>query len=175
VRLNASIPAEASVWHIGDYDGDGAGDLMLKFERSALVSTLPVGENVAVTVTGDVAAEQFSGTDYIRVINPPIAQHEGRGSALIPETVSLEVLPNRFNPSVQITYSVPRTGRVLIQVWDVEGRLVRTIEDREKPEGVYSTEWYGRDEAGGRVSSGVYFCRLSVGDEVAIRKLTFLR
>ncbi len=175
VRLNDIVPAETEPVAIGDYDEDGCPDLMVKFARPDVIDILSPGEGIPVAVTGYVGDNPFGGTDYIRIISPPVLPTVDEVVPPPVETVSLEAYPNPFNPSVQITYSVPQSSRVLIQVWDITGRLVRVLEDAERTEGVYRTEWNGKNEIGRAVTSGVYFCRLSVGGEVITRKLMLLR
>lgn len=70
IKLNDTVPAEAKPTAIGDYDGDGIADLMVKFDRSAVQALLQEGE-VELTVTGELTDETpFEGSDTIRVINP---------------------------------------------------------------------------------------------------------
>ncbi len=69
IRLNGTVPALLTPTEIGDYDGDGIPDLMVKFDGAAVQSILAVGESVEITVTGEVAGLRFKGTDTIRVIN----------------------------------------------------------------------------------------------------------
>ena len=73
VILNDAIPVDGSgPTEIGDYDGDGIPDLMLKFERVAVELELDAGDNVAVVVTGTMAGHYFIGTDHIRVIRAKV-------------------------------------------------------------------------------------------------------
>jgi hypothetical protein len=68
IRLNGTVPVDpAAPTAIGDHDGNGVLDLMVKFNRAAVELTLSDGDHVPVTVTGAVAGHAFSGTDYIRV------------------------------------------------------------------------------------------------------------
>ena len=175
VMLNGSVPAETRPVAIGDYDGDGIADLMVKFDRSEVGAVVTPGRQVAVTVTGNVGDEQFSGTDYVNVINPPVSPPNGQDPIASAKTVSLEVEPNPFNPSVRIQYAVPAQARVLVQVLSVTGQLIRTLEDAQRPTGMYAVTWDGRNEGGENVASGLYICRLTVGSEVVTKKLTLLK
>jgi hypothetical protein len=69
IRLNGTIAALPQPTEIGDYDGDGIPDLMVKFDRATVESVLAVGEQVQITVTGEVGGIAFEGTDIIRVID----------------------------------------------------------------------------------------------------------
>ena len=66
VLFNGILPAERS--GITDHDGDGIGELMVKFSREAVESMLAEGDAVTVTVSGTAGNIGFSGTDVIRVI-----------------------------------------------------------------------------------------------------------
>jgi hypothetical protein len=83
--------------------------------------------------------------------------------------------PNPFNPATEITYSVDRDGRVRLAVYDVGGRLIRTLVDRPMPAGTHSADWDGRDDGGRAVASGVYFYRLQVGKRTLTRKALLLK
>ena len=70
VSLNGQILAETRPIEIGDYDGDGIPDLMVKFDRIAVRSILEVGEEVEITISGAlIDGRLFEGKDVIRVIS----------------------------------------------------------------------------------------------------------
>ena len=68
--------------------------------------------------------------------------------------------PNPFSERTSFQYSVGTPSRVTLRVYDVAGRLVRTIVDRHHVPGKYERSWDGRNEHGVAVASGVYFCRM---------------
>ncbi len=83
--------------------------------------------------------------------------------------------PNPFNPSTRIEFLLPRPGHVRIEVFDVNGRLIRVLADGHLASGGHSVDWDGRDRTGTMVSSGVYFYRLTAGKESLSRKMVLLR
>ena len=83
--------------------------------------------------------------------------------------------PNPFNPSTTIRYYVPGKCRVRLEVYDVTGRLVARLVDRDQPAGHYGIEWNGGDNLGKKAASGIYFCRLQAGKDVRSRKMVLLR
>jgi len=73
IRLNDKVAALAKPTQIGDYDGDGIPDLMVKFDRAsvtALFDGKTIPRNYVVEVTGTIAGIHFKGTTSIRVISP---------------------------------------------------------------------------------------------------------
>ena len=75
ISLNGTVPALTKPTEIGDYDKDGIPDLMVKFDRSAVIALLTPGDQAAVTIAGEVGGIAFEGTDTIRVINPQPQPH----------------------------------------------------------------------------------------------------
>ncbi len=85
--------------------------------------------------------------------------------------------PNPFNPSLQISYAVPSGGgRFALDVYNARGKLVRSLFLGRRGAGAYVTTWDGRNDAGARVTSGVYFVRLRPADgAVVVRKVVLLK
>jgi outer membrane protein assembly factor BamB len=92
-----------------------------------------------------------------------------------------QLLQNRPNPffspnkGTVIRYGLAKPGDVSLKVYDITGRLVKTLVAGEKKAGMYSVPWDGKDSRGMKVSSGIYFYRLHSGDFTATKKLTLLR
>lgn len=83
--------------------------------------------------------------------------------------------PNPFNPTTTIDYSLPVQSVVNLTVCDVQGKIVKTIEQSEKPVGNFKVQWNGSDEQGNQVSTGVYFARLQAGSYSQTIKMVFLK
>ncbi len=83
--------------------------------------------------------------------------------------------PNPFNPNTLIRYSLAVPGRVDLRVYDLRGRLVRTLVAADRPAGWQQAVWDGRDDAGIAVASGVYFYRLESGSFLRSRKMLLLK
>ncbi len=103
---------------------------------------------------------------------------DGSGRTGLPRAFSLgQNAPNPFNPSTTIKFAVPegKAGPVTLKVYDVRGRLVRSLVDGFKEAGDYTVFWGGIDENGQNVSSGVYFYRMIAGDFTQTRKMVMLK
>ncbi|UCG50537.1 MAG: T9SS type A sorting domain-containing protein [Candidatus Latescibacterota bacterium] len=78
--------------------------------------------------------------------------------------------PNPFKPATQITYWVPEKGHVQLSVYDVAGRLIATLVDDVRDGGEHTVGWRASD-----LPSGVYFCRLVVGEFTESKKMMLLK
>jgi hypothetical protein len=84
--------------------------------------------------------------------------------------------PNPFNPTTTIVYSIGRDGPVTLAIFDVAGRLVKTLMDGKFTEaGTHTVTWDGLDDRGKNVSSGVYFCRFFGAEKSSSSKMILLR
>ena len=83
--------------------------------------------------------------------------------------------PNPFVRGTSISFSLPAATNVDLHVYDVQGRLVRTLVHGAQPAGRHVVAWDGADDSGRSAASGVYFYRLAAGDRTAQRKLLLLR
>jgi thiol-disulfide isomerase/thioredoxin len=91
---------------------------------------------------------------------------------------SVSLAPCRPNPcrsDVSISYALPKAGEVTLNVYDVSGRLVRTLESGTKNAGSQQTPWDLRDNSGRTVSNGIYVYRLIAGAQTRTQKLTVIR
>ena len=83
--------------------------------------------------------------------------------------------PNPFNPSTEIAFTVARGGNAILRIYDVEGKLVTTLVDRNVEAGQHRIQWNGIDAQGRRVGSGIYFYRLSTPDFTQTRKMVLIK
>jgi len=84
--------------------------------------------------------------------------------------------PNPFNPVTVIAYDVPESGgKVTLEIFDVRGRLVRTLVSCLEGPGRKQSVWRGEDGTGAPVSSGIYFCRMTAEGFAETAKLTLLK
>jgi len=95
---------------------------------------------------------------------------------LLPSEYQLsQNFPNPFNPSTRISYELPAVSDVTVSVYDLSGRLIRTLADGEQPAGSHDVQWNGLDDSGNQVGTGVYLCRLDAGDYSQTIKMVYLK
>ncbi len=83
--------------------------------------------------------------------------------------------PNPFNPTTTIQYEIPKTGSVDVAIFDIQGRLVRSLEHTCKQAGTHSVVWDGKNNSEGSISSGTYFCRVSFENKILVTKLVLIK
>lgn len=84
--------------------------------------------------------------------------------------------PNPFNPRTTIRYDLPEPASVELVVFDLTGRLVRTlIGDAHEAAGARAVDWDGRDDRGRSLGSGVYLCRMTAGSFRETKRMLLVR
>jgi hypothetical protein len=101
-------------------------------------------------------------------------------SAIPLQSELLANFPNPFNPETWIPFKLQKSSDISITIYDVHGRLVRTLELGSIPAGTYQTKakaayWDGTNDIGERVASGIYFYQLKANEFSASRKMVILK
>jgi len=96
----------------------------------------------------------------------------GGGGPDLPLSYALhQNYPNPFNPSTVITYSIPGSSNVRIEVYSILGQKVATLFDQEQTAGTHSIAWNAQGEHGQRLGSGAYFLRMQAGSFSQVKKM----
>lgn len=82
--------------------------------------------------------------------------------------------PNPFSGEASLAFNLSRGERVRLRIFDVRGRLVRTLADRRMEAGAHALAWDGVDRDGKRAAAGVYFARLDAAGQSHTRKMVRL-
>lgn len=93
----------------------------------------------------------------------------------LPAAAFTAVAPNPFNPCTRIAFAIVDPGQVEVEIFSLEGRLVRTLSRGYRGLGEHSLSWNGTDDEGERAASGAYICRLKREDEADTVKLLLLK
>ncbi|RKX25595.1 MAG: hypothetical protein DRP47_09565 [Candidatus Zixiibacteriota bacterium] len=83
--------------------------------------------------------------------------------------------PNPFNPTTEISFSLPRSEDVQLDVLNVMGQQVASLVNGRIKAGTHTVTWNGKNSKGGDVASGIYLYRLSAGDYISSRKMLLVR
>ena len=117
-------------------------------------------ENLALF---DFSGEVLQGITVFESENAEIDEY------IIPESTSLQLFPNPFNPTTNIRYENPSFGFVEIMIYNINGKLVETLVNRDQRQGDQSILWNAD-----KFNSSVYFYQLKLDDEILRTKRAVL-
>ena len=92
-----------------------------------------------------------------------------------PEFSLRQNYPNPFNPSTTLSYWLPETARVRLDIYNLKGQLVKTLIDSEMAAGLHSVVWNGKDSNNQAVASGVYFYRISSPNNTQTKRMLLMK
>jgi pectate lyase len=152
-------------------DDDGTADM--RWNAPAVTEMTPEEALLAVLEEAGTFPRDVDDLGYVADVIAAIfgtASSEGRK---IPKEYAAR--PNPASAGTTVAYALAEEADVRFEVYDGEGRRVRTVFDGRQGPGSYSLAWDGRDERGERVASGVYFLRVVAGDEPRVHKVFVIR
>jgi len=83
--------------------------------------------------------------------------------------------PNPFNPQTVLEFSLPQAMAAELVVYDVRGKLIKTLATGSHGAGTHEVTWLGDDEGGRRVSSGVYLVRFAAGSTTESQRVLLVK
>jgi hypothetical protein len=144
---------------VGDFDRNAGQDLATANNGAGTVSILPdVGPPGSAMVRAAMLKRQRKFE----------AGAAGEGDARFALAASR---PNPARGEAFIPFEIAREGPVELRIYDVAGRVVKTLVSGTLPAGPHEARWDGTNDRGYRASPGTYFYRLRAGDERAVRTL----
>jgi len=151
----------------------------------------PGGAGAVLNTTSDTAAPVLTQDGYYTLVvqdyandntgNYTVKVHQtgaavtGVGDAPPAELALHPAVPSPFSQSTRVDYDLPGPDRVSIGVYDVTGARIRTLADGARSAGRFAATWDGRDDAGRRVASGVYYLRMQTRSGVKNQKVVLVR
>ncbi len=141
---------------------DTAARVSGKFSMFAILGAPPGGDEVLID---DVVVQGFGDLTPVETLSPAV-----------PDEFELEQnYPNPFNPETVIRFSLTRPAFTSLEVYTLMGRRVRTLVWGMQQAGTYKIVFDGRDDFGAPLPSGVYFYRLTSGNQVATKKMLLMK
>jgi alkaline phosphatase len=130
-----------------------------------------VSYQLLVTGHGQQGSYDILLTDVVMVENPHVPGEQTPAAAFTLD----QNFPNPFNPSTTIAFDLARTEHVSLSVFDMQGRLVRTLVNEARAAGPYSVVWDGVGDDGRRAASGSYVYRLESDSQVQSRTMVLVK
>ena len=166
--------------HLGELSGISAAPTLLAMSAGFTTPSGSPDPLLKQMISKWIAQAQIED-DGSLVFQQGIANLHKLLALLIPEdSALLPNFPNPFNPETWIPYQLAEASEVRIDIYDVNGSLVRQLDLGHQSAGMYQTRsraayWDGRNEIGEAVASGMYFYTLTAGDFSATRKMLILK
>jgi Zn-dependent metalloprotease len=124
---------------------------------------------VSLTTIGPGGTNEFSREGYISV--NATTGVEVSDATQIPNSFELrQNFPNPFNPATTVAFDLPKPAYALLEVYSLLGERVAVIVSEDLPAGKYTRAWDAE-----RMPSGIYYCRMTAGEFIAIKKMLLLR
>jgi hypothetical protein len=169
-------------------DGGSSWEQLISFngasgvwEQYSTTLDYPAGTQVRIRFRLDTdysVVEEGWYVDDVRVFDPfGVTESESGVFGTSQRTAFIGVSPNPFMQSARMSYQLVRPARVSLIVYDVSGRLVKSLSDGQdlQEPGNYSVLWDGRDDVGRTVPAGVYFVRFHADDCQQVHKTVLLK
>ena len=146
-------------------------------------NVVQTGDRLEVQVrarTGEIASETFIYAVTPESIRQAFLPITIRNFGIPSQSLLLQNYPNPFNPETWIPYQIREPAFVVIRIYDAAGRLVRRLDLGQRSAGFYlgsarAARWDGHNDAGEKVTSGVYFYQIRAGDFSAVRRMVILK
>ena len=88
---------------------------------------------------------------------------------------TLNIYPNPFSQSTTINFSIVKSANVSLQIFDISGRLIKTLANEEMEAGNHEIKWNVSDERGVQVSTGIYYLKLITGNYIETKHLSIIK
>ncbi|MBC8384060.1 MAG: T9SS type A sorting domain-containing protein [Candidatus Cloacimonetes bacterium] len=93
----------------------------------------------------------------------------------IDNVISLSNYPNPFNPTVNISFNLPESGHLTLEIFNIKGQLIKTLFNGSQSSGDNTITWNGLDESSNPVASGIYFSHMETNGQFINRKMLLMR
>ena len=181
--VNAGSLVPGRILEVVDAHHSRLGDLTATVETAGAYELgLAPGDNLSLTY-GPEADAAAPGLKWFLLVGPAngaprtadLGRPElGERNPLPTQFVLRQNQPNPFFGITTIRFELPVESRVQMEVFDAQGRLVRTLAEREFPAGFHALEWDQRSDAGQALGAGVYLFRVRAGSFRDQKKMVLL-
>lgn len=156
--MNAFFDPENDELYVNNFLDDAVQ--LIDLEGDSVLKTFEVGDGVVDMV---VVGSGASTTGVSDIPSPPASFQLEQN------------YPNPFNPATTIPFLVQVQSKVEIRVFDVTGRLIKTLAERLYAPGRYWVEWNGKNDDGEIMASGVYLYEMVAGGNREAKRLVLIR
>lgn len=124
----------------------------------------------------EIANHELREGERILINNPNVKTLRLTGDKMVPLKFAVQQnYPNPFNPTTIIRYTIPRSAKVEIVIYNTLGQKVKTLLSQFQKAGHYSVIWNAKNDVGEKVGSGIYYYTIKAGKHSMVRKMLLLK
>lgn len=158
-----TVPTHCKGGKSGDSNHNGEAEVRICFTRNDLKTLFASVPNGVTNVTASFQADLASGGKVQGSVSINVIKFSWLNAGQM-----ASVSPNPLNPQAKLSFVTTRPGQTTVQVFDVQGRMVRNVMPRQYlMPGLHEVTIDGRNEQGNRLSSGVYYYRVQSAEGVS--------
>ncbi len=184
IGSSVSFPYWVKLQRVSDFlisseSSDGKKWKTLKTEKIKMQSEVQMG---LVVTSGNNDSLCNAVFDNISINGVLVSvEDEEKNIDLIPSEFTISNYPNPFNPTTTIKYSIPNIEgnenfrSVQIKIYDITGSLVEELLREKKNAGTHKVIWNGKNRNGLQVSSGIYFYKVQLDDQIKTAKMLLMK
>lgn len=150
---------------------NGANTVWVK-EGASSIGNIPVDMVISRPSDNLVVVGTHGNGVYSHFYNEPLAVFRPK------EPVDFEVMqnyPNPFKTSTTISYQLNKISKVIVRIFDLNGREINKLVEAQQPPGTHHVSWEGQSASGRRLSNGMYLYQVQVGKQVVTKQMLLLR
>lgn len=182
--LRLTAPIEGQVRALpGALLGEQSGPVFFEVGEGLDVSVAVMGHGEGFLGAGELMRVEAIGQTELgqiavdaRGIDNAKLSGDVTGDVALPSVFAVRPnYPNPFNPMTTISFDLAKPGHVRVAIYDISGRLVRTLVSEDRAAGSHAVIWDGANEAGGRAASGQYLYRVTTDSHDVTRKMLMVK
>jgi len=165
-ELNGTIVATCTLTYVKGVYRLGNGNLLATCNRGMF--------EINTTTGAMTQLNAGTGWQYIELFTPPTAIQEKPSFEY--RSIRIDnIHPNPFRSQTAIRYTLTAKEKVLLSIYDVSGKLVRTLIDQEQTSGIYSAIWDGKDNNRINLPNGIYICRVQIASDILEKEMILIK
>ena len=130
--------------------------------------------DVCLTISNGNECDKMVKRQYIHV-TATTTINDLQNNSLPVQFSLLQNFPNPFNPETQISYNLPKSCHVKLEIFNQVGQQIIILIDQNQSKGFHKIKWNGLCQNSTAVVSGIYFYKITAGDFTSLRKMVLLR
>jgi len=156
---------------VGDLDNDGDYEIVIGTTQGLQV--FDIKSNKGEMFSWKLHRGNETRTGYFD--NLTLASLDDGASVTPTEFLVSPNYPNPFNPVTHVDIALPESGKLIVSIFDLSGRLINTLIDDNLEAGSYSVTWHGNNQMGQFMPTGIYFMKIISGANMKTQKLALIK